>query len=115
MAGTPLGGEAALSLYRAAQEGLTNALRHGQARHIGVRLRPHPEGIALELTDDGVGLSADWADKKGHHGLRWLAERVQTLGGSFQLVPAQPRGVRLTVLLPALPPSSASSTEVPAE
>jgi two-component system, NarL family, sensor histidine kinase UhpB len=116
MAGVPLGGEAALSLYRAAQEGLTNALRHGQAQHIGVRLCPRPEGIALELTDDGVGLSADWADKKGHHGLRWLAERVQGLGGSFELVPAPPRGVRLTVLLPPVPPSSApTTTEVPAE
>jgi two-component system sensor histidine kinase UhpB len=112
MGGVQLGGEAALALYRAAQEGLTNALRHGQARQIGMHLSAGNTGMALELTDDGLGLSSDWADKKGHHGLRWLAERVQGLGGSFELVPAEPRGVRLTVQLP-LP--ALQQPEVPAE
>ncbi|MBT9525133.1 MAG: HAMP domain-containing protein [Rhizobacter sp.] len=110
-----LGGEVALALYRAAQEGLTNALRHGQAQRIGVRLSASAEGMTLELVDDGVGLSADWADKKGHHGLRWLAERVQGLGGRFELVPASPRGVQLTVFLPLPAPQPAPQPEAPTE
>lgn len=109
MDGVQLGSEAALALYRAAQEGLTNALRHGQAQRVGVRLRAAADGILLELVDDGVGLSPDWDDKKGHHGLRWLAERVQGLGGSFELVSIAPRGVRLTV---RLPPPTPQPTEV---
>ncbi|WP_457334500.1 histidine kinase [Rhizobacter sp. P5_C2] len=100
MAGVLLGSEAALALYRAAQEGLTNALRHGRAQRVDVRLQATADGIVLELVDDGVGLAADWADKKGHHGLRWLAERVQGLGGSFELLPHSPQGVRLAVRLP---------------
>ncbi len=100
-----LGSEAALALYRAAQEGLTNALRHGQARRVELRLSADARGMALDLSDDGVGLSADWSEKKGHHGLRWLAERVQGLGGSFELAPAAPHGVRLTVRLPRTPPA----------
>jgi two-component system sensor histidine kinase UhpB len=66
-----------------------------------VRLRAAADGILLELVDDGVGLSPDRDDKKGHHGLRWLAERVQGLGGSFELVSITPHGVRLTVRLPS--------------
>lgn len=99
--GVQLGGEAALALYRAAQEGLTNALRHGQAQRVGVRLLAAADGILLELVDDGIGLPEDWAGRTGHHGLRWLAERVQALDGRFELLPAAPRGVRLAVHLPA--------------
>jgi two-component system sensor histidine kinase UhpB len=111
MADAQLGSEAALALYRAAQEGITNALRHGQAHQVAVRLSPRADGIELELVDDGVGLNGGWADKKGHHGLRWLAERVQGLGGSFELVPARPRGVKLTVLLPLPAPRTEALTE----
>ena len=100
MAGVQLGSEAALALYRAAQEGLTNALRHGRAQRIDLRLQATADGIELELADDGIGLPADWADRKGHHGLRWLAERVQGLGGRFELLPRSPQGVRLAVHLP---------------
>jgi len=111
MDGVQLGSEAALALYRAAQEGLTNALRHGQARRVDVRLRAAADGTVLELADDGVGLSPDWAGKKGHHGLRWLAERVQGLGGNFELVPTSPRGVRLSVRLPPSPPRTEAAPE----
>ncbi|HET7794339.1 MAG TPA: HAMP domain-containing protein [Rhizobacter sp.] len=98
-----LGSDAALALYRAAQEGLTNALRHGQARHIELSLRASADGVSLDVADDGAGLPADWANKKGHHGLRWLAERVQGLGGTFELKPAAARGVLLSVRLPPPP------------
>jgi len=111
MAGAQLGSETALALYRAAQEGLTNALRHGQARRVDLHLRAGAANITLELADDGAGLSSDWADKKGHHGLRWLAERVQGLGGTFELVPAPLRGVKLTVLLPLPAPRTEALTE----
>ncbi|KQU77170.1 MULTISPECIES: HAMP domain-containing protein [unclassified Rhizobacter] len=111
LAGVPLGSEAALALYRAAQEGLTNALRHGQAQRVDVRLQALADGVLLELVDDGAGLAADWADKKGHHGLRWLAERVQGLGGSFELLPHSPRGVRLAVRLPGPVPRTEAVPE----
>ena len=111
MDSTQLGSEAALALYRAAQEGLTNAMRHGQALRVSVNLHATAEGLVLELADDGIGLSGDWAGKKGHHGLRWLAERVQGLGGTFELVPATPRGVRLTVRLPLPAPRTEAATE----
>ena len=92
--------EVSLALYRAAQEGLTNAMRHGQAHRLTLGVQGRADQVSLELVDDGVGLAADWAGKTGHHGLRWLAERAQSLGGSFEIAAAMPRGVRLHVRLP---------------
>lgn len=100
LADVQLGSDAALALYRAAQEGITNALNHGQAHHLDLRVQGSAAEVLLELTDDGVGLSPGWAQKAGHHGLRWLGERVQGLGGQFELAAASPRGTRLSVRLP---------------
>ncbi|WP_232539843.1 HAMP domain-containing protein [Azohydromonas aeria] len=98
----PLAPEAALALYRAAQEGLTNALRHGAATRIELRLWQE-EGageVHLRLRDDGRGLPAQWQERPGHHGLRWLEERVGSLGGRLSVQPAAPQGVELQVALP---------------
>ncbi len=92
--------DVALALYRAAQEGITNALRHGQARQLQLRVHGEPAEVTLSLTDDGQGLAPDWAERTGHYGLRWLTERVESLGGRFQLAAAAPRGVTLDVRIP---------------
>ncbi len=99
-----LGSEAALALYRAAQEGMTNALRHGQAQHLAVSLKADGGGAQLEVQDDGAGLAPDWKDKArqdgGHYGLRWLAERVEALGGRLAIANRTVRGAQLQVWLP---------------
>ena len=92
--------ETSLALYRSAQEGLTNAMRHGHAHRLTLEVQGHADHVMLTLTDDGVGLAADWSQKTGHHGLRWLAERAESLGGKFEIAAAAPRGVRLQVRLP---------------
>ena len=105
--------ELALTLYRAAQEGLTNALRHGQAGLITLHLWAEGHTMHLTLDDDGTGLAADpntstgttpdnpaRAVRAGHYGLRWLAERVESLHGQLQLGPAQPHGARLQLRIP---------------
>jgi two-component system sensor histidine kinase UhpB len=112
---TQLGSDAALALYRAAQEGITNALRHGQAQRLSLSLRAQGDTVRFELTDDGQGLAPDWAARPGHHGLGWLRERVESLGGSFALESASPRGVRLRAQVPAQSSThSADSVVLPA-
>jgi len=56
-----LGSDAALALYRTAQEGITNALRHGHAKRLSLSLRRQGDVVSFELVDDGQGLAADWA------------------------------------------------------
>lgn len=110
LADAQLGSEAALALYRAAQEGITNALNHGHAHHMSLRVQGSAREVLLQLGDDGMGLSPDWAHKPGHHGLRWLSERVHGLGGQFELAPAQPQGTLLTLRLP-LPAATDTPTK----
>ena len=64
----------------------------------------------LIVTDDGHGLPTTPPPPSGHHGLRWLAERAESLGGSFRIGGHEPRGVELQVRLPleaAVPTPSA--------
>ena len=105
---TALSGDAALTLYRAAQEGITNALRHGQARRIVLHLDGEPGAATLTLTDDGRGLADDWRQRPGHHGLRWLSERAEALRGALSIQPAASgTGAALRVSLPAMKEATA--------
>jgi two-component system sensor histidine kinase UhpB len=108
-----LGSDAALALYRAAQEGITNALRHGHARHLRLALRTQGDALHFELIDDGDGLAADWAQRPGHHGIGWLRERIESLGGTVALEAVQPRGVRLHAEVPLHAAAAAASPASP--
>ena len=92
--------DAALVLYRAAQEGITNALRHSAADRLRLTLRRDAAEMVLVVEDNGRGLAPDWSDRPGHHGLRWMAERVHALRGRFEIGPVQPQGVLLSIAVP---------------
>ncbi|OYU99108.1 MAG: methanol utilization protein MoxY [Burkholderiales bacterium PBB5] len=110
----PLSPEAALALYRAAQEGLTNALRHGRASAVTLALQADAARLTLTVSDNGVGPPADAAPAdEGHYGLRWLAERAQALGGQLQLLPQQPHGALLRVQLPLDAAAATANTPPP--
>ena len=97
---TPLSPDVALTLFRAAQEGITNALRHGQARTLSLRVVAHPGQVSLTLRDDGRGLPAEGLHRAGHHGLRWLTERVEGLRGELRIASCAPQGAELSVNIP---------------
>jgi two-component system sensor histidine kinase UhpB len=94
-----LGPSITLAIYRVAQEGLINALRHAQASRVDVVVDCDAQRIIATVTDDGVGLPIDWA-RPGHFGLRGMADRVQQLGGTFNIGSHEGRGVRLTADIP---------------
>lgn len=91
----------ALCLYRAAQEGLSNALRHAAASHIEMELRLVRGYAELSIKDDGVGVSASSREGRPRGlGLLSLEERVVFLGGQFDLTTGPGRGVCLNIRLP---------------
>jgi two-component system sensor histidine kinase UhpB len=89
----------ALAVYRVVQEGLINALRHAQAARIRIVVDGTEERIRVSVSDDGIGLPADWA-RPGHFGLRGLTDRVAQLGGRFEVGSIGIRGTHLAAEIP---------------
>lgn len=92
--------ETALTLYRAAQEGLTNVHRHAHATAAVLSLTQDNGRIAITVEDDGVGPPAT-ASGDGF-GLLGLRERVALLGGQLSFERVSSGGSRLTVWLPGV-------------
>ncbi len=87
-----------LTLYRCLQEGLTNIVRHAQARSVALRIEGGPGTVRLTLRDDGVGLAPGRAVGMGLTGIK---ERVHALGGSVSITAAAAGGTCLDIVLPA--------------
>jgi signal transduction histidine kinase len=88
------------TLWRAAQEALTNAGRHANARHVQVSLDVRGEAATLKIADDGVGLTPGYDSRPGHYGLRGMRERVEGLGGTLGLKNGDGAGTTVEVNLP---------------
>ncbi|KQN77785.1 histidine kinase [Duganella sp. Leaf61] len=75
-------------LFRVAQEALTNIERHAGARHIGIRLTGTAAGVTLRISDDGNGFDAESIALHPKHGigLRNMMERMDAIGGRFEIV-----------------------------
>ncbi|MFC5380355.1 sensor histidine kinase [Aquipuribacter nitratireducens] len=90
-----------LALYRVVQESLTNALRHGGARHARVRLQLDGDDLLVEVVDDGSGPAPGWEPGRG---LLGVAERVAVLGGDVEHGAGPTGGFRVAVRLPSRAP-----------
>jgi signal transduction histidine kinase len=91
-----------LTVYRVAQEALSNVVRHAQATHAWVDLQLG-EPVVLTVTDDGCGVPAKDARVDGTRvglGLIGMRERVSQLGGSLAVLGRTPHGTRVRVTLP---------------
>jgi signal transduction histidine kinase len=90
--------EVNITIYRVIQEALTNVARHSRARHVELRVAREADALTVTLTDDGAGATAPW--EGGGVGLIGMRERVESLGGSMQVVTAPERGFSVTATLP---------------
>jgi len=86
-------------LLRAAQEALSNVRRHAGARSARVRLDRGPDGVQLEVVDDGVGLPAD-PEAAGGFGLAGMRRRAEEAGGHLDLTGVPGGGTRVRVAVP---------------
>ncbi len=76
----------AISVFRVAQEAITNILRHAEADTAWVRLRKEGEAIVLEVEDDGRGVPEGTLESTLSLGLTGMRERALRLGGGLELV-----------------------------
>ena len=101
---------AAIHIFRIAQEGLTNAAKHADAKHVWLRISPASSADALSLNtpaikltieDDGKGWSHSISDKMSSGmGIINMQERVAALGGLISFDGNQNSGFRVRVVIP---------------
>ena len=90
----------ALSLFRLAQEALHNLRKHSGAKHVDVRLAGIENNLSLAITDDGCGFDLDRALLGPGLGLISMRERIQAIGGQFEVVSAPGKGTRIHAQAP---------------
>lgn len=90
----------ATTVFRAAQELVTNVMRHAHASKAGMRLTMQEGQLVLTVYDDGRGLRPEQWREGRSLGLRGLHERVKLVGGAVKIVSAPNQGTEITLSLP---------------
>jgi PAS domain S-box-containing protein len=100
----PLSEDYRIVVFRAVQELLTNAVKHAKATRVTVSLRREKRTARIEVKDDGVGFLASevrsGSAKGERYGLFSIQERMQHLGGRFEVVSRPGEGVRAVLVTP---------------
>lgn len=108
---------AAIHIFRIAQEGLTNAAKHAKARTVRLSVEPIPSsgatsrdaaGIRLTIEDDGEGRGINGLPVASGRGLLNMQERVAALGGSISFDDRPDAGLRVRVIVPVIAEESAA-------
>ena len=96
--------EAALAIYRIAQEALHNAIQHADASEIAVRLTQYPDRLRMTITDDGRGITGSSDPRRlvaeGHYGLAGMRERAAMIGGHLEVQSAPDYGTVVVLEIP---------------
>ncbi len=90
---------AATHLYRIAQESVNNAIKHGRARNILIRLAAENGWGTLLINDDGAGIAEDRGSSHGM-GLHIMSYRAGMIGGKLDVKPTPPRGTSVICMFP---------------
>ncbi len=93
---------AELQLLRIAQEVLTNVRRHAQATKVEIQLKSNGRDLWMTIKDNGQGFtpSDKTKAKPGHHGLNFIVERAESLGGSLDISTAPGEGTEIKINMP---------------
>ncbi len=93
-------------LYRIAQEALTNVVKHANASIVGVNVLKTPMGVSLEVADNGKSFdvtrlsTSAWQNRLGLTGMR---ERVEMVGGRFNIASVPGKGTTIRAEIPFHP------------
>jgi signal transduction histidine kinase len=96
IAGDQVPSSVAVVAYFVCAEALANVAKHASASRVAVSVTARDGRVRVEIEDDGVG----GADPGRGSGLRGLADRVETVGGTLRVVSVPGQGTRLTAEIP---------------
>jgi signal transduction histidine kinase len=94
--------ETEIALFRIAQEGLNNVLKHSDAVSVSIRLAAEESAVFLKVQDDGCGFdnSVQTEQSSTGFGLRSMEERTEALNGRFKINSIPGQGTTVTVSIP---------------
>lgn len=88
-----------VQLHKIVQESVSNAIKHGKAKHVYIDVLNRKDELVLTVKNDGVPFSVP-ASAKNRMGLRIMRYRANTIGASFDISPVQAGGTLVTCSLP---------------
>jgi len=92
--------EAAIGVFRIAQEALTNILKHAEARSAELAIRIEGDLFVLRVSDDGKGVPSHRLQTDTSHGLASMRHRIAALGGKWDLRSPGSGGTVVTAMIP---------------
>ncbi len=93
-----------ITIYRVVQEALNNAYRHAGGKDQRVQVGHALGRLIVDVVDDGPGFDpANPLIQNGHLGLEGMRQRVESMGGTFEIDAAPGRGTRIHAELPEQP------------
>jgi signal transduction histidine kinase len=90
------------TVYRIAQEALTNIARHGKVDQVAVEIVADENSLRMAIQDPGLGFDRDFVSARATGGLFSMRERAMTLGGRLTLDSSPSAGTVLTAELPLI-------------
>ena len=95
--------EAEVQLVRVIQEALTNIRKHARANEARIRIASGPNEIGISIEDKGRGFDpAILTDEMPQFGVRTMRERVERVGGRFQIESSPGQGTTVRIYLPVV-------------
>jgi len=97
-------------VYRAAQEALTNVVRHAQATEVTITLERTGDLLVCTVRDNGIGFSESSQRAGGNAGLGLMGirTRLKRLNGSLEIKTAPDEGTALVIAVPVATPNRSS-------
>jgi PAS domain S-box-containing protein len=93
--------DAAVALFRIAQEALNNVAKHARAKHVWLRLDADEQHMTLTVRDDGTGFDTTASEARATRlGMTTMQERVTAAGGILELESAPGKGTTLRARVP---------------
>jgi signal transduction histidine kinase len=92
--------DAAIGVFRIAQEALTNILKHAEAKSADLVIGIESDVFVLRVSDDGKGIPPDRLQTITSHGLASMRHRINALGGSWEIRNPSSGGTVMTAQIP---------------
>jgi signal transduction histidine kinase len=92
--------DAAIGVFRVAQEAMTNILKHAEASSADLTIEINENTLSLQISDDGKGFAANRLQTGTSHGLTAMRHRITALGGTWEIQSLSPAGTMVTALIP---------------